>query len=62
MSPRNLELDENAEEMAAALSIGNDMSPSRIRGKSDEIQQKINEGVDFSMKYQNEKEGGGPTT
>lgn len=44
--------------MAAALSIGDDMSPSRIRGKSDESQQKLNEGVDFTLEYENE----GPTT
>ena len=37
MSPRiNFDDQEFDEEMAAALSIGNDMSPSRQRGKSDE--------------------------
>ena len=42
--------------MASALSIGNELSPSRMISKSDESQAKIKKGIDLSMENSKQNE------
>ena len=54
ISPRNLVNDEITKEMGPALLIENYMSSTKIGEKSEESEQKMDDKVDFSIKYQND--------